>query len=624
MVLLHIVLLAAVHLAELEHPQVALLAVEVAQHALQHVGQHVRPQAVEMHVGGVVDAHQPFGQSGEDARVAARLVEGQVHGLGEAAVGQHGRHAFAQSCRIGLGCGAHRNGHAPGLGHLVVAMDPQDLLDHVHLAGDVALVAGHLHGECSVGGFGEGHAEGAQDAMQFIAGKVDTRQRIHAIGADLHAGGVYRLGVVVGDAGDHLPAGHLGDQQGCPFEGVDGHLGVGALLEDAGGLGAQSVAGAAAADMAGVEVGGFQEDGGGLLADAGMLAAEHAGHAEGLAVAVADHEVLGVEMAFHPVERDEGCALGQGLHADASPANPVEVEGVQGLSQLVQHVVGDIHHVVDGTLPDGGQGTAQPLGRRAYVDPVDGKPGVAGAGPRILDGDGNGLLRTGAEGRHVGRQELALVAVAHPQGGVQVARHAQVVGGIGAVGSEADLEHQVLLQAELPGCRGAGNGVGGQHQDAGVVAAEAELVLGADHAFGVGPTDAAFLDGEGGAVLAQHLGAGGGHQHLLAFRDVGGAADDGQRVALTDGHGAEAEAVGFGVTFAGEHLAHDDAFEAVVSCAEMLFALHFEAKAGEQFPGGLRGRRRVEIPMEPVEGDLHREGVRGYRAAKVGVGRVRS
>ena len=49
----------------------------------------------------------------------------------------------------------------------------------------------------------------------------------------------------------------------------------------------------------------------------------------------------------------------------------VEVERMQRLPQLEQHVVGHVHHVVDGTLADGGKSFDQPVGRRPHLHAAD-------------------------------------------------------------------------------------------------------------------------------------------------------------------------------------------------------------------------------------------------------------
>jgi hypothetical protein len=55
------------------------------------------------------------------------------------------------------------------------------------------------------------------------------------------------------------------------------------------------------------------------------------------------------------IERDEFCLLGQGAHHHFVAGDVCRIERVEGMSRLVKHEVGDVHHVVDGTQADGRQ-----------------------------------------------------------------------------------------------------------------------------------------------------------------------------------------------------------------------------------------------------------------------------
>ena len=65
---------------------------------------------------------------------------------------------------------------------------------------------------------------------------------------------------------------------------------------------------------------------------------------------VADHQVLGVQGALLAVQGYELFALGGHAHHDLGPTHLGEVEGVQGLAQLQEDVVGHVHHVADGVV----------------------------------------------------------------------------------------------------------------------------------------------------------------------------------------------------------------------------------------------------------------------------------
>ncbi len=59
----------------------------------------------------------------------------------------------------------------------------------------------------------------------------------------------------------------------------------------------------------------------------------------------------GAERALPPVQGGDALAAPRAAHHDAAALEAVPVERVQRLAQLPQHVVGHVHHVVDGRSP---------------------------------------------------------------------------------------------------------------------------------------------------------------------------------------------------------------------------------------------------------------------------------
>src|SRR6185437_4761158 len=78
---------------------------------------------------------------------------------------------------------------------------------------------------------------------------------------------------------------------------------------------------------------------------------------------IGDDEHVVRQRSLHAVERLELLTGVGAAHDDPSTAEFFEIEGVQGLAQLVQHVVGNVGDVVDGTLTDGFETFNEPIGR---------------------------------------------------------------------------------------------------------------------------------------------------------------------------------------------------------------------------------------------------------------------
>ena len=100
------------------------------------------------------------------------------------------------------------------------------------------------------------------------------------------------------------------------------------------------------ADADRIEVSTLEEDVGGRLRDTRVLSAKHTCDTHRL-LGIADHEVGSREGALYAIEGDEFLSLGSVLDDDLVAFDLVGVERVECLSHLVEHEVGDIHHVVD-------------------------------------------------------------------------------------------------------------------------------------------------------------------------------------------------------------------------------------------------------------------------------------
>ena len=176
--------------------------------------------------------------------------------------------------------------------------------------------------------------------------------------------------------------------------------------------------------------------------------------------------------------------------------------------------------------------------------------------------------------------------------------------GIGAVGGDIDFDEPVALKAVVLGSGCAHDSVGGQHDDAAVVGAYANLILGADHAVGLDAAQLALLDDEL-LVAVVELGAEGGHDDLLAGSHIGRAADNLLHLGGADVHGADVHVVAVGMCFAGEHLAHDKALEASLDGLYFFHAIYFETCRSEGCCDFLRRQGCLDVLTKPFVGDIH-------------------
>ena len=442
--------------------------------------------------------------------------------------------------------------------------------------------------------------------------RVDARER------DVEDEILCRCGVYVGDITRDLASGELLHEQGCTLEGVDLYVGVDAALETERGVGIQAVALGRLADRDGVEVCALEEYVRRGVADARIEAAEdasdtHRTHGRTY------HQILRRELALHAVERDKGRALGAVAHDDLVSLDLVGIEGVQGLSQLEEDVIGYVDQIVLGVDARGAQFVLHPLGRGGYLAPRDREARISGRCGTVLDDDlDRHVVVVDGEGVHRGKLEAHLLAAA-AEVGRQIARHAYVRGGVDTVGREAYAYQIVILDMEKLACRHSHRGICGQLHDAGMVGADAELVLGAEHTHRLDAADLAALDLEGlvTAVGVEHR-ADGGAENLESLAAVGGAADDAQRSLGADVYRRDVQVVGVGMVFALDNLTHDNTGQAAAYGLHLAEILHLEAYVGEYFRRLFGRDVEVDILFQPVERYLHDICVFSFVCAKYG------
>ena len=157
------------------------------------------------------------------------------------------------------------------------------------------------------------------------------------------------------------------------------------------------------------------------------------------------------------------------------PAQPGEVERVQRLVALEQHVVGDVDHVADRPHARLHQPLRHPRGRRAHRDPGD-PAEVAGAPHRVLDHHRDVVLDRGVgEGNRLRNGEVEREVRGELPGDADDAHR------VGSVRGDREVEDHVVEAEDLAHV-GTELGRGVEVEDPGVVVAQAQLLRRAQHA----------------------------------------------------------------------------------------------------------------------------------------------
>ena len=139
---------------------------------------------------------------------------------------------------------------------------------------------------------------------------------------------------------------------------------VGTSLEAVRGVGVHAMSLGHAADGRRVEPRGLDQYVLRLLGDHGVEAAHHAGERDRL-LRIGDDEIFGCQLAVDAVESLQDFAFERATHDDRTAFEQVEIEGVRGMTKLVQGIVRRVGDVVDGARPQQFQSLDDRLRRRA-------------------------------------------------------------------------------------------------------------------------------------------------------------------------------------------------------------------------------------------------------------------
>ena len=335
----------------------------------------------------------------------------------------------------------------------------------------------------------------------------------------------------------------------------------------------------------------------------GGLAAHHATEADDPRVVGDDQVAVGARGELTGDAVEGGQLLPRAGAADADGA--LELVGVVAVDRpphLEHHVVGDVDGERDRSHPGELDPARQPVRRgRRRVEAGDLAGDEDRAADRVLD-----LDRVAVVGR-LGGLAVGRVVERHVEAECRLAGDAPERERVGPVGVDLELDDLVAQRQHVERVVAGLPRVGGQHDDAGVVLAEAELLGRADHARGDVAVGLARADRE---AAGQH-GTREHDDHEVAGREVVRAADDALRltravrVADVDGAPVDGLAVLLRLGLHGEHAAdHQRALDVVAGPVDRL---ELEPERGqprrERLGGEVLGQ--VDVLPDPGDGRLH-------------------
>jgi len=342
----------------------------------------------------------------------------------------------------------------------------------------------------------------------------------------------------------------------------------------------------------------LEEDPRGALRDRGVLSADDAGQGHGSA-GVGDDQGVGTQDVLAAVEAHQLLFRMGVAHPDAALLQGLPVEGVEGMTELQEHVVGRVHHVVDRPDADRLEPLGHPRRRRPHLESHELTAEVAQAalGGLHLDVQGRAFPAHLRGGRTLqGQAETGRQFPGHPVVGQKVR----------AVGRDFDVQDPIFGR-DQGGDVLADLRILPQNQDPVRVGRQPQLLGGAQHPLGLGASDDGALDD----AAARQRGPDASQRDPLAHLDVLGPADD-QDLLRAVRHLAQRQAVGVGVPCDLQDLAHYHAGDAGAS---MLDGRDLEAQKQQTLRQVPRTDGQLHKFPKPVVRNLHGSGqrVRGIK-----------
>lgn len=264
---------------------------------------------------------------------------------------------------------------------------------------------------------------------------------------------------------------------------------------------------------------------------------------------VGDNEGVGTQADFLTVEQHQLFVFLGHAHADAT-VDFGEIEGVQRLTQLQHHIVGDVDRGVDAAHVGATQALDHPQrGRLGQVDVTDHTPQVTWAGVRREHFDGANFVMHRRHNSNRRTGDGSVVQRAHFTGQTGQGQ------AVAAVRGQVDLDAGVFQFQVNPDVL-THRRVGRQLHQAIIALAYLQLSLRAQHAVGLNTTQLGLLDLE----VARQLGTDHGKRDLQARAHIRRSAHDlkGFRTVADLAH---TQFIGIRVLLGAQHFAHYHAAE---------------------------------------------------------------
>ena len=257
-----------------------------------------------------------------------------------------------------------------------VAVHTDDLFRQIGIPVHVVPPAGDFHAQDVPRNFGF-EEEPRQNGKDFLFRNVDAEERVYFGDARRHLtrrqiGGAHVFAKIGHDA-----AADLFDEVQRARHAPSRRVGVHALFEAEGGIGALSQRPRGLSHVVAREFGGFEKDVFRSLLDFAVQAAHDPREGHGL-LSVADDEVFVRQRKFLFVEGDDLPPFAGAANDDLPVLDIVRVEGVHGLPHFEQHEIRDVHDGRNGTDARKRQPLSHPRGGLAAPDVFHIMPDIAG------------------------------------------------------------------------------------------------------------------------------------------------------------------------------------------------------------------------------------------------------
>ena len=229
-------------------------------------------------------------------------------------------------------------------------------------------------------------------------------------------------------------------------------------------------------------------------------------------------------------------------HNNLMSLNHVSVKAMHRLTVGHHHIVGDVDDVVDRTQADNLKLVLQPFWALLHLAASDAHASITLASLCVLNLHlDRKVVVVYCELRAVGAMKRSGVTIAL-EPSIKVASHTPMTQGIRTVGCNVNLNHPVALQMIVFSSRLTNGSVFGQHDNAIMTCAHANLVLGTNHAKALNATQFRLLDYKFLVAIIEHA-AQVGNYNLLTCSHIRCTANNLLRFCLAKVNGCYMQVV---------------------------------------------------------------------------------